>query len=81
MKAFADDVTVLSKKLGDHHEALAEIESCCSDLDPELRPDECVTISYNGKQMVRDAKVKLNKGSTCCITSGSRSETALTSQN
>ena len=47
------------------------MESCCSDLDLELRPDKCVTISYNGKQIVRDAKVKLLTGSTRSITSGS----------
>ena len=71
VKAFADDLTVLSQRLVDHHEALLQVESCCSDLDLELQPDKCVTISYNGKQIVRDAKVKLLTGSTRSITSGS----------
>ena len=37
----------------------------------ELGPDKCVTISYDTKRMVRDAKIKLQKSSTHCITSDS----------
>ena len=70
-KAFADDLTVLSQRLCEHQEALMKIDSCCTDLDLELRPDKCVTISYNGTEMVQDATIKLSKGSTRNITSGS----------
>ena len=47
VKAFADDLTVLSKKLGNHHEALAEIEPYCTELDLELRPDKCVPLAID----------------------------------
>ena len=36
VKAFADDLTVLSKNLVDHHKALTEVESVCKNLDWNL---------------------------------------------
>ena len=51
----------------------ARVDSCCIDLDLELHPDKCVTFSYNGREMVQDAKIIVSKGSTRNITLGARS--------
>ena len=60
-KAYADDLTVLSRKLHDHQVALSQINACCVDVDLELCPDKRVTFSYNGKEFVKNAKVQLAK--------------------
>ena len=64
IKGFADDLTVLSTTFCDHWLALEKIESCCSDLDLEFRPDKCVTFCYNLREMVKEAKASLSEGNT-----------------
>ena len=44
VKDFADDLSVLSQSLHDHCEALARVDSCCTDLGLELHPNKCVTL-------------------------------------
>ena len=69
-KAFADDLTVLSRNFKDHQIALRQVDSCCSDLGLALRPDKCVTLCFDGKKILRDARVQLSEGSTRNIASG-----------
>ena len=64
MKAFADDLTIISSKLNDHQTALLQIDSCCSDLDLHLKPDKCITLSFSGKKFDSRAVVKLKQGLT-----------------
>ena len=44
VKAFADDLTLISVDKQQHSWGLREIDECCKDLDLEVRPDKCVSL-------------------------------------
>ena len=50
VKAFADDLTIISANMSVHQQVLSKIDSCCLDLDLHLRPDKCITLSFTGKR-------------------------------
>ena len=54
IKAFADDLTIISTSFEDHKNALVKIDSSCSDLDLHLCPDKCVSPYHlQGKGLTR----------------------------
>ena len=50
LKAFADDLTVISSSKEDHQSALTKINSYCLDLGLTLKPFKCVSFVFDGKR-------------------------------
>ncbi len=48
---YADDTTLLSASPEDHQTALRQVDSKCSDLGLEIRPDKCVSYDFDGRKM------------------------------
>ena len=67
VKAFADDLTVISRSLSSHQKVLETTVIKCKDMDLQVRPDKCVSILYNGKKVLDDSSVQLPSGSTNSI--------------
>ena len=63
-KGFADDLTVISRDKLSHKQALSEIDEKCADLDLYIRPDKCVSLSFEGNKFEKYFKVVLNEGTT-----------------
>ena len=67
VKAFADELTVISRSLSSHQKVLEATVIKCKDMDLQVRPDKCVYILYNGKKVLDDSSVQLPSGSTNSI--------------
>ena len=63
-KSFADDLSVFSSSIKDHHPLLLAIDDKCSDLDLTLKPEKCVSIVFNGVKMDHTMSFPLKNGST-----------------
>ena len=63
-KAFADDLSVFSSSIKDHHSLLLAIDDKCSDLDLTLKPEKCVSIVFNGVKMDHTMSFPLKNGPT-----------------
>ena len=67
VKAFADDLTIITSNYSDHKKTLCSIDSHCLEVDLMLRPEKCITMSYTGSQFDTKASVHLSGGSTVNI--------------
>ena len=70
MKAYADDLTLLSQSRDDHQSALSTVDNACRDLGLEVRPDKCVSYCFNGMKSLPRTIFSLSKGNTRNISSG-----------
>ena len=64
VKAFADDLTIINIDQQVHKQALSEIDKKCADLDLHIRPDKCITFSFNGSKEDKAFTVSLQEGAT-----------------
>ena len=69
MKAFADDLTLLSADKDKHRTGLAKLDECALDLDLELRADKCYSLSIVCLKCVKDYTVELRSGHTKALSS------------
>ena len=69
IKGFVDDITVISKSSKDHSEVLHKISSACSDLDLDFKPPKWVSMTYDGRKVVKDATFQVGLGQTRNISS------------
>jgi hypothetical protein len=70
VKAYADDLTLISTTRPDHQAALHSIDNSCIDLGLEIRPDKCVSFCYDGEKPLPCTTFTLNARSTRNISSG-----------
>ena len=66
---YADDTTLLSASPEDHQTALRQVDSKCSDLGLEIRPDKCVSYVFDGQKLNSRTTFEVHHGSTRNITS------------
>ena len=66
MKAFADDLSLLNCSSSDHQKDLVEIDAKCGELGLVVRPDKCVSMSFDGSKM-ESFGFSLSAGSTAFI--------------
>ena len=64
VKAFADDLTLISSDIAAHQADLLSLDSACLELGLEIRPDKCTSLHFTGKKMSTTVTVQLNKGKT-----------------
>ena len=64
VKGYADDLNIDQQS---HKETLAKVDSCCSDLDLQIRADKCVTLSFDGNKIDKRFKVNVASGDTQSI--------------
>ena len=67
VKGFADDLTIINSSKHAHKQALSEIDTKCLDLDLHIRPDKCVSFSFNSSKVDRSFTVPLESGNTSNI--------------
>ena len=91
VKGYADDLTIINIDQQSHKETLAKVDSCCSDLDLQVRADKCVTLSFDGNKIDKRFKVNVASGDTqsisttgtkflgCYIAASTRQTSALSS--
>ena len=74
MKAYDDDLTtIININQQSHVETLRKVDSCCVDLDLQIRADKCVTYSFNGHKVDKRSEISLSSGDTQNIsTSGTK---------
>uniref|UniRef100_A0A1X7UX59 Reverse transcriptase domain-containing protein n=1 Tax=Amphimedon queenslandica TaxID=400682 RepID=A0A1X7UX59_AMPQE len=70
VKAYADDLTLISKSKVDHQSALKEVDNACRELGLEFRPDKCVSYCFDGEKPLPHTVFNLNDGKTRNISSG-----------
>lgn len=71
VKAFADDLTVISSDPAAHQAELLSLDSACLDLGLEIRPDKCTSLHFTGKKMCNKYMVQLMNGQTKPLSEGS----------
>jgi len=64
VKGFADDLTIINISKQGHKWALSEVDTKCSDLDLRIRPDKCVSLSFDGSKLDKSFIVPLRDGNT-----------------
>ena len=67
LKAFADDLTVISSSKEDHQSALTKINSYCLDLGLTLKPSKCVSFVFDGKRANKSATFSIGDGESSNI--------------
>ena len=73
VKAYTDDLAIINIDQQSHMETLRKVDSCCLDLDLQIRADKCVTYSFNGHKVDKRFKISLSSGDTQNIsTSGTK---------
>ena len=60
VKAFADDLTLISSDLAAHQDDLLSLDSACLELGLEIRPDKCTSLHFTGKKMSTTVSIQLN---------------------
>ena len=63
-KAFADDLTLISKDIQEHQHILTQLDQSCAELDLHLKPQKCISYVFNGKEVKRDKVFQLTAGKT-----------------
>jgi len=67
VKAYADDLTVISQSAADHQLTLTDIDNKCQDIGLQIRPDKCVSIVLQGKKVLNRTFVLHNNNTTKSI--------------
>ena len=67
-KAFANNMTVITKSQVDHQNALHDVDSAYSDLGLRLKPSKCVSIVLDKGKIVPKSTFHLADRDTKCIT-------------
>ena len=63
-KAFADDLTLISKDIREHQHILTQLDKSCADLDLHLKAQKCISYVFDGKDVQRDKVFQLAAGKT-----------------
>ena len=66
---YVDDTTLLSALAENHQTAMRQVDSKCSDLGLEIRPDKCVSYVFDGQKLNSRTTFEVHHGSTRNITS------------
>ena len=69
IKAFADDMSVITASKSDHQKALTDIDTACCDLGLRLKPAKCISIVLENGKVQKDS-FQLATGNTRSITAG-----------
>ena len=64
VKGFADDLTIINISKQVHKWTRSEVDTKCSDLDLHIRPDKCVSLSFDGSKLDKSFIVPLQDGNT-----------------
>jgi len=64
VKAFADDITLISTDPAAHQDDLLSLDSACLELGLEIRPDKCTSLHFTGKKMCSSFIIQLQNGQT-----------------
>ena len=64
VKGYCDDLTLISSSCSEHAETLAVLDRRCHDLDLRLKPQKCISLAFNGKQVDRNVTFPLSAGNT-----------------
>ena len=80
VKAFADDMTLITSDKDLHRTGLRKIDTCARDLDLVICADKCFSLSIEGKKQDKRLSVHLQTGDTQQRTPGSLEGTWLTPQ-
>ena len=59
-KAFADDLTVISKQRNEHQELLNSLSTKCREIDLVFNPSKCISYSFNGKSVTSDSTFQMD---------------------
>ena len=71
LKAFADDLTIISIDKDKHRDALQHLDFCALDLDLEIRADKCYSLLISSGKCTRGYNVALHSGHTQDLSSSS----------
>ena len=61
---FVDDITVISPSILAHSSALQEFDQRASSLDFVLKLEKCISLLFDGKDLVKHSTLPLSHGST-----------------
>ena len=64
MKGFADDLSVFSSNISEHHSPLSDLSTYSQNLDLTLRPDKCISVIFDGNKMDHKTTFSSANGST-----------------
>ena len=66
VEGYCDDLTLIfsMRSCSEHAETLAVLDRRCHDLDLRLKPQKCISLAFNGKQVDRSVTFPLSAGNT-----------------
>ena len=67
IKAFADDLSVLSTDKAEHQSILSTLDTKCKELDLHLKPEKCISFAFNGSSVDKSVTFRLGTGETTNI--------------
>ena len=62
VKAYADDLSIISGSLEEHTETVQTINQLSREIDLMIRPDKCVTLVFDGKKILINHRIELIDG-------------------
>ena len=67
VKAYADDLSIISDSLEEHPETVQTIDQLLREIDLMIRPDKCVTQVFDEKKILKTHQIQLIDGWTKSI--------------